>query len=128
VLVAAVFLGIRDSKDAETVFVTNPDIEISSPAPATTDEKKTAPAPNVFPPQYARRNNRSRIIRTQPVTERKPKTKDPRPTDVALTKEERYAYRQLMLALTVSSSNLKVVQDAINGNENIEHTNSTNQR
>lgn len=32
-----------------------------------------------------------------------------------LTKEERYAYDQLMLALSITSSRLKMVQDKVNG-------------
>ena len=35
-----------------------------------------------------------------------------------LTKEEKFAYDQLMLALSITSSKLKIVRDAANGNEN----------
>ncbi len=37
--------------------------------------------------------------------------------DPVLTKEEKYAYGQLMLALAISSSKLQLVQDSINGVE-----------
>jgi hypothetical protein len=47
---------------------------------------------------------------------------------VALTQEERYAYHQLMLALSISSSKLKVVQDAINGVESNETSTKQNDR
>jgi len=129
VLVAVLFLGRTDKIDDAVVFVASPELESSSPAPATTDEKKVtpAPAPRVVP-QLAH-SKRSTIIRTQPVTDRTPKTRDPRPASsvAAFTEEEKFAYRQLMLALSISSSKLKIVQDTINGNENIENT-RTNQR
>ena len=38
---------------------------------------------------------------------------------VKLTKEEKYAYGQLMLALSITESKLKIVRDAIAGNEEI---------
>ena len=128
-LIVAVFVGISVDKDADTVFVASPEFEIQEPPAATTDEKKATPAPaGKIVPQFAR-NKRNTIIRTEPVIERKRKTKDPKPTSVAsLTDEEKYAYRQLMLALSISSSKLKIVQDTINGNENTERTNSNNQR
>jgi len=132
-LVAIVFLRTANRNESDTVFVTSPELEIpsSSPPPAaTTDEKKVTPAPpQKVIPQFAR-NKRGRVIGTQPVLERRPKTKDLRPSSsvAALTEEEKYAYRQLMIALSVSSSKFKIVKDSINGNENIERTNSTNQR
>ncbi len=46
----------------------------------------------------------------------------------ALTKEEKYAYRQLMLALSITGSKLKIVQDTINGVEEGENTTKENER
>lgn len=46
----------------------------------------------------------------------KPKDKDPKAN---LTKEEKYAYGQLMLALSITESKLKIVRDAVAGNEDM---------
>lgn len=133
ILVTAVLLNISGGQDVETVFVASPDVEVAAPSPqpppAATDEKKVSPAPvQKVVPQFAQ-SKRSAVIRSTPVLDRKLKITAPRPTSVAaLTDEEKYAYRQLMLALSISSSKLKIVQDTINGNENIERTSSTNQR
>jgi hypothetical protein len=51
--------------------------------------------------------------------------KRPNPTDpTVLTAEERFAYNQLMLALSITTSKLQIVQDSINGVEDIK----TNER
>jgi len=129
-LVAIVFLRTANKNESDTVFVASPELEIpSSPPPAaTTDEKKVTPAPaQKVIPQFAR-SKPGMVIRTQPRPDRRANSKYPSPTTVALTEEEKYAYRQLMIALSVSSSKLKIVKDSINGTENIERTNSTNQR
>ena len=128
VLITVVFLGMAGKNEESVVFVASPDMEVSAPAPATTDEKKAAPAPiERVVPQFAH-NKRSTVIRTTPTRDRKPKTEGPRPSTIAsLTEEEKFAYRQLMLALSVSSSKLKIVEDSIKGTENIENT-RTNQR
>ena len=130
-LLAIVFLRTASRNESDTVFVASPELEIpaSSPPPAaTTDEKKVTPAPaqKVFP-QFAH-SKPGTVIRTQSRPDRRPRSKVPSPTTIALTEEEKYAYRQLMIALSVSSSKFKIVKDSINGNENIEHTNSTNER
>jgi hypothetical protein len=121
-LVAVVFISIAKNSDDETVFVAGPELEVASPPPAAVEEEKIAPAPKVVP-QFAHSTPRS-VTRPKPDKERRPKTKDLRPHSsvAALTQEERYAYRQLMLALSISSSKLKIVQDTINGNENGENS------
>lgn len=127
-LVAIGLVNIANKNDDSIVFVESPELEISIPPPAAVDEEKTTPAPNVVP-QFAH-SKPSQVIRTQPAKERRPKTKDIRPSSsiAALTEEEKYAYRQLMLALSISGSKLKIVKDTINGNENIENTTSNDQR
>lgn len=45
-----------------------------------------------------------------------------------LTSQEKYAYGQLMLALSITSSKLKIVQDTINGIENKESAATKNER
>lgn len=58
-----------------------------------------------------------RIVRpsTQPISAVALKVKEKRPP-VKLTNEEKYAYGQLMLALSITSSKLMIVRDAIAGN------------
>ena len=46
----------------------------------------------------------------------------------ALTEEEKYAYGQLMLALSITGSKLKIVKDTINGVEEIENAAKENER
>jgi hypothetical protein len=46
----------------------------------------------------------------------------------ALTKEEKYAYGQLMLALSITGSKLKIVKDTINGIEERENAAKENER
>jgi hypothetical protein len=76
-----------------------------------------------FPPvsnperQYQPSGNRRRnITRTTAAINRRPKTKDTAPP-AELTAEEQFAYRQLMLALSITGSKLKIVQDTIDGTE-----------
>ena len=133
VLGGAILIGSVNNEEAETVFVASPELETLSPPPPAADEKKAtpAPAPAAAPkvvPQFAQSKHDPIIIRTNGALDRRPKTKESKPATVALTEEEKYAYRQLMLALSISSSKLKLVQDTINGNEKIESTSSTNQR
>lgn len=54
------------------------------------------------------------LSRKKEMTERVILAKDP---ILSLTKEERYAYNQLMIALSITSSKLKLVEDKINGVE-----------
>jgi hypothetical protein len=130
VLVAALVVRIAKNKDVETVFVASPEVEIVPAPPAAVEEEKSEPAPVSAPkiiPQFA--HAKRSTIRTRPITIQRPKSKDPKPTSVAaLTEEEKYAYRQLMLALTISGSKLKIVKDTINGNENIANTSGNDKR
>ena len=128
-LIAALFIGINN--DADIVFVESPELEIlAAPPPTSNEEPKVNPvsAPKIIP-QFAR-NKRGTKIRTESVVDHEQKAKDIKPNSriAALTDEEKFAYRQLMLALSISSSKLKIVQDTINGNDNTESSNSTNQR
>ncbi|PYT01320.1 MAG: hypothetical protein DMF63_00255 [Acidobacteria bacterium] len=127
VLISAMLIKRSNTDNDAVVFVENPEFEIASPGPAAIEERKVAPSPNVVP-QFAQAK-RVKVIRASHVEGRRPKTEDRTPVTVAaLSREEKYAYRQLMIALSISSSKLKIVEDTINGNENIERTNSTNQR
>lgn len=61
-------------------------------------------------------NRRHNISRTTAAVSRHPRTKDAAPP-AELTAEEKFAYRQLMLALSITGSKLKIVQDTIDGTE-----------
>jgi hypothetical protein len=54
-------------------------------------------------------------IRQNQIVARKPKSE--KSSAPSLTKEEKYAYDQLMLALSITSSKLKIVKDKIEGME-----------
>jgi len=51
------------------------------------------------------------------VAPRQPVSSSIRPQTLVLTKEEADAYRQLMTALSITSTNLKIVKDKLNGTE-----------
>lgn len=67
----------------------------------------TAP-PNISPVKRQRRHV------TAP---RPPMSNNIRPQTLVLTKEEADAYRQLMTALSITSTNLKIVKDKLDGTE-----------
>ncbi|HUR98006.1 MAG TPA: hypothetical protein VMZ26_08090 [Pyrinomonadaceae bacterium] len=73
---------------------------------------------------------RRTVTRTSAAVRHRPRLKDvvPKDTIATLTEEERFAYRQLMLALSITGSKLKIVQDAIDGKESVEDDDSKNQR
>jgi len=130
ILAAVLLFNFASTPEVDTVFVASPELEASSPPPPAAvpiEEKKTTTAPKVVP-QFAQ-IKRSKTIRAEPATERRPKAKDliPGNSIATLSPEEKYAYRQLMLALSISSSKLKLVEDSIKGNENPENT-STDKR
>lgn len=81
-------------------------------------------------PSQPSRNRGKKVKTTTASFDRRVKAKDSIVRDgvAALTEEERFAYRQLMLALSISSSKLKIVQDTIDGAEEPERSRSTNQR
>lgn len=51
-----------------------------------------------------------------------------RPASAALTKEEKYAYDRLMLALSITGSKLKIVRDTIDGRQNESEDNGSEKR
>jgi hypothetical protein len=114
VVVAIVWMQSSKSVAEDIVFVNESTVAtpppVQSPAPPTRNTGDT-----VSPKPQPRRE----IIPTTAALTRRPRPKSLRPEAriAALTDEERYAYGQLMLALSISSEKLKVVQDAINGVE-----------
>ena len=101
----------------EVVFVAGPEIPGAS-LPVVTEPTPAKPQP-IEPPT---RRSRSGPVKIHPMiasVRRRLNTKDQTPQDsvAALTPEERYAYRQLMLALSITGSKLKIVQNVIDGTE-----------
>jgi len=110
----------------ELVFVQSTDVPDPSPVVEPI-------SPPVRDPNRLERpvgNRRRTIIRTNASLHHRPRTKDLAPRDgvAALTADERFAYRQLMLALSITSSKLKIVQDTIDGTGAAENIDSKNQR
>lgn len=101
--------------ESEITFIHQP--------PGETVEKPVKPAPPVVQPTAAPKQQIDRRTRgaqsASLIVPRRTRTKThPRNSEtVALTKEERYAYRQLMLALSISGSQLNIVRNTINGVE-----------
>lgn len=111
------------AKSSDLVFVSRPETLMpNSPAePEAPDTPKGAPP--------ARRDPK-KINPTTAFAPRRSRTKDAaaRDTVAALSVEEKYAYRQLMLALSITGSKLQMVQDAIDGTEDTKDNASNNQR
>lgn len=73
-----------------------------------------AAAPSIVtsPRVSARTNTRRRVAAPRPIP-----SKAIRPQTLVLTNEEADAYRQLMTALSITSTNLKIVKDKLDGTE-----------
>jgi hypothetical protein len=101
--------------ESEITFIHQP--------PAEVLQKPVEPAapavqPTSAPKQPVDRRTRGAQSASLVVPRRaRAKTHPRRSETVALTKEERYAYRQLMLALSISGSQLNIVRNTINGVE-----------
>jgi hypothetical protein len=110
---------VQQSADAPAADVTAPVIEPIS-TPSLNPDRQGRPTGN------RRRNTTA----TSAAIRHRPKTKDAAPKDsiAQLTEEERFAYRQLMLALSITGSKLRIVQDAIDGTEATNGDDSKNQR
>ena len=122
-------LGVKKSESSgptEVVFVNGSENPILTPPAAV---EPPAVKSSDVPSKPARIRSRKLNPTTASVIRRvKAKDSTVRDSVASLTEEERYAYRQLMLALSISSSKLKIVQDTINGAEEPEVPRSTNQR
>ncbi len=97
---------LNEPKDAEKIDVINPEIV---PVKAIDSEKRFS-KPNVV----KIRQTVAPINRVNKFVARNNKVKPPTET---LTAEEKYAYDQLMLALSVTSSSLQIVKDKVEGIE-----------
>lgn len=123
-------VGLRFSSDSPDAVNTSDVVFVQ----ASTDVPDSDPVaiPEVPPVQNSDRqdrpsgNRRRGISRTTAAFNRRPKTKYSAPAG-ELTAEEQFAYRQLMLALSITGSKLKIVQDTIDGTEDL-NDDSKNQR
>jgi hypothetical protein len=77
-------------------------------------------------PTERKGRTRRSVGRTSAANYRRPRTK--KDSIAALTTEERHAYQQLMLALSITSSKLKIVQDTIDGTASTENDTGKNRR
>jgi hypothetical protein len=94
-----------------------PEIGIEIPDPPA--EKPPAPVikkPGTFAPNKIKFAEPS-VRQDRTTAGPKSKTRNPKPK-IVLTEEEKYAYDQLMLALSITSSKLKMVRDKVDGIEN----------
>ena len=100
---------------------TIPNVEIVETKAPIVNSTETSPktkmesAKRISAPKAVRKNKIiPAVIRP---TEKKDKNIVAKNSDVQLTKEEQYAYDQLMLALSITSSKLKLVKDKVEGFE-----------
>jgi hypothetical protein len=123
-------VGLRFSNDGPGPVNTSDVVFVQQSTDAPDAEPVVAPAvPPVTNPERQYQppgNRRHNISRTTAAIIRRPKTKDTAPP-AELTAEEQFAYRQLMLALSITGSKLKIVQDTIDGTED-SNDDSKNQR
>lgn len=115
----------------ENGFSTVPDLVFVSGAESpmlNVPAEPTAPDTHISVPPA--RRERRRISPTTASGVRRIKAKDAAPNDsvATLSDEEKYAYRQLMLALSITGSKLKIVKDTIDGTENTDDNAIKNQR
>lgn len=129
VIAAFVWLQVsnRVGSNDELVFIHDPtNIPVAVPV---VEPAKPSPA-NPGDAAKPQRNRDNGVAFTTAALTRKPRSKVQRSKDKIekLTAEERYAYQQLMLALSISSSKLRIVKDAVNGIETTEARTKHNYR
>lgn len=130
VIAAAVWFQISNRtniSENDVTFVALPEPETAAPA---APEPKTLPVQTGEPAKRPVRHSPAKIRPTTAATYRRPKTRTtaPKETYAALTKEEKYAYEQLMLALSITGSKLKIVQNTIDGTDDTENNAKQNNR
>lgn len=119
-LVVAVMVWVQVTKpsDDDVTFIYQPAMETNEPQPLDTKGPETQLEPQpVRPEKQPVRRGRPDVQTASLAAPRKhvAKSHAPKTAAVTLTKEERYAYQQLMLALSISSSKFNIVRDTING-------------
>jgi hypothetical protein len=113
--------------ETEIIFIHQPPAQETFEKPSEIRTPAVQPATQPKQPVDRRRHG-AQFASTRTPRRSQEKVHSRKPATVALTQEERYAYHQLMLALSISSSKLKVVQDAINGVESNETSTKQNDR
>jgi hypothetical protein len=119
VAIGAVALTAWNLSSEPTSVQTAVNIEAAvdhEPRISTVAAQKDEPKAIIQTPEPAITTKKPRALQKRKHTAAVRKQKDRRETP-ALTNEERYAYGQLMLALSITSSKWQVVQDSINGVE-----------
>ncbi len=85
--------------------------------PKKTDERKAVKIKKIVPQIVRREKAAMRSVEIKKVSELTAQNREVKQPEIKLTKEEKYAYDQLMLALSVTSSKLRLVKDKIEGIE-----------
>lgn len=139
VVAALVWFQVANRSDDDVTFIYHPPIESTGQQPVDTKDPATQLEPEtqlepqpVRPEKQPVRRGRPEV-QTASLVAPAPKrhvarTHPPKAGTAALTKEERYAYQQLMLALSISSSKFNIVRDTINGVEEPESAPKQNNR
>ena len=87
---------------------------ISADKESQAKRTKLAPGPK-RKTVFRKRSVKQRTIQKRKRNPRKLSRKRPGATKIKLTAEEKYAYDQLMLGLSITSENLKIVRDKVKG-------------
>ena len=97
---------------------TPPEEKVSEIQSSSPIEKMSADSPIEKAASY-KQSSKLTVIKARKIVSSKPSAQNfkPKSTTVKLTKEEKYAYDQLMLALSITSSKLKLVKDKVDGIE-----------
>lgn len=108
VVIGSAWLLVRNERPATQQVA----VRTVQSVPVTAIRTEPAPPIATSPRVSARNNTRRRVAAPRPVP-----SKAIRPQTLVLTKEEADAYRQLMTALSITSTNLKIVKDKLDGTE-----------
>lgn len=110
-IATTVWFQTADSNgDSDITFVHHPATDSTPLRPVA-----PPPLPAEKPAEPQKQSVYRHRVDVQSAALRRPVAKKPVKRNPVLTAEERYAYDQVVLALSISSSSLNVVRDAING-------------
>jgi hypothetical protein len=125
VIFTGVLFQILNNKTATEIHsaqINTPEVKASSNNNLTAKEQRNPVVEKIEEPKQSPKRMAIKISQTVPLVARhnkkparavKPKIEKA----VKLTEEEKYAYNQLMLALSITSSKLKIVKDKVEGSE-----------
>jgi hypothetical protein len=115
-------LNNQTTTETNSALINTPEIEPLSKSNSTAKEQSNPVIEEIEAPKQLSKPTAIQIRQTVPLVARhnkkpartfKPKIEKA----VKLTEEEKYAYDQLMLALSITSSKLKIVKDKVEGSE-----------